>query len=138
MLLAWNDSADASSRVFHITVPTWHQMNVAVKDCLPSGCASIHANVKARDAGIILQQVLPDSLQELVRRNEFRLVQTKEVLDMTSRYHQRMAGGNGKSIANGITKIVLGNNFAIWVTENTPGFADFVGICGPLRIGRHS
>jgi hypothetical protein len=39
-------------RVFDITFSSWNQMNMTMKDCLPSYSARIHADIKAFD-GII-------------------------------------------------------------------------------------
>ena len=41
-----NDVTNTTFRILNITVASWDQMHMTMKNCLPSSFSTIHANVK--------------------------------------------------------------------------------------------
>lgn len=66
-------------RVVYITIPSRDQVNMAVEDGLPCGFTSVNADVKSRDARVVLDQLLPDEVGQIMDGIDLGLVQIKVI-----------------------------------------------------------
>ena len=44
--------SDAAGRIWGVTLPTWDEVDVSVKDRLPGGSAAVHADIETGDGGV--------------------------------------------------------------------------------------
>lgn len=83
LLLVRQHASDTASWVFHVTRSSWDQMNMAVKDRLPSVCSRIYSYVESCDGRIVSLESCFALVQELMNCIDLRLMKIEIIWDVS-------------------------------------------------------
>jgi hypothetical protein len=90
LLIIWNHASDSAHWILHITFPSGYQVDMTVKNRLPSSLILIDTHIEPGYIGIGFHDIQPVRLQQLIAGIDLRLSQLKVRGHMALRDQKRV------------------------------------------------
>src|SRR5579872_1004250 len=107
MPFAGDQVPNAPSRVLHVAIPPWNQVDVAMEHGLPSHFSAIHADIETLHGWVFLFNLLLQSFQNKIGGIQFGSSKLEVVEHMPFGDHQRVTGRHWEFVGHCHTKFVL-------------------------------